>query len=543
MQHPMARPSMYQYSTRWAKTPPHVAPFPAVQRLPHSLWNRNSRTPWNALNSYETQLYRSLLAKTPSTLKAIIVKHLESQGHSDQVYSSYLKRWGYEKYQSPRPLFMKNMETWSHSELCLFIIRENLTVPQRLEPVNPFAIHARVHHSPENGPTYITPTKHEADLVRGPRGDIPSSKESSEDILPNLRGNTLSDLLRKSLNTSNINIAETRKNFFKWHHESSNLVQPLSPFFAMNIQANNPTSCPPLPTPPTSPTFHIFSTAMPLESSSPPPNQLVSTSDPIYNLPLRHNMDVNAVVARIQGANEDNGSTIYSRGDADATDEVVNKSNVDADVNKSSGDVDATVEYVTVGDIAADVNKSSGDVDATVVDADVNKSSGDVDATVVDADATVVDADVNKSSGDADATVVDADVNKSSGDVDATVVDADVNKSSGDVDATVEYVTVGDIAADVTNISEVTPTPVTHQENNVVCIRYESTPDIMELWNAPPSSITVSDTPITAVHSNNGTGNSEAPPQPIESSDPRGEDGLRSVALLSDPSAQSCAVM
>ena len=449
MQHPMARPSMYQYSTRWAKTPPHVAPFPAVQRLPHSLWNRNSRTPWNALNSYETQLYRSLLAKTPSTLKAIIVKHLESQGHSDQVYSSYLKRWGYEKYQSPRPLFMKNMETWSHSELCLFIIRENLTVPQRLEPVNPFAIHARVHHSPENGPTYITPTKHEADLVRGPRGDIPSSKESSEDILPNLRGNTLSDLLRKSLNTSNINIAETRKNFFKWHHESSNLVQPLSPFFAMNIQANNPTSCPPLPTPPTSPTFHIFSTAMPLESSSPPPNQLVSTSDPIYNLPLRHNMDVNAVVARIQGANEDNGSTIYSRGDADATDEVVNKSNVDADVNKSSGDVDATVEYVTVGDIAADV----------------------------------------------------------------------------------------------TNISEVTPTPVTHQENNVVCIRYESTPDIMELWNAPPSSITVSDTPITAVHSNNGTGNSEAPPQPIESSDPRGEDGLRSVALLSDPSAQSCAVM
>ena len=414
---------MYQYSTRWAKTPPHVAPFPAVQRLPPSLLNRNNRTPWNALNSYETQLYRSLLAKTPSTLKAIIVKHVESQGHSDQVYSSYLKRWGYEKYQSPRPLFMKHMETWSHSELCLFIIRENLTVPQRIELANPFAIRARVHHPPENGPTYITPTKHEADLVRGPRGDIPSSEESSEDIVPNLRGsrgNTLSDLLRKSLNTSNINIAETRKNFFKWHHESSNLVQPLSPFLAMNIQSNNPTSCPPLPTPPTSPTFHIFSTAMPLESkvmesSSPPPNQLLSTSDPIYNLPLRHNMDVNAVVARMQGANEDNGSTIYS---------------------------------------------------------------------------------------------------------------------SGDADATVEYVTVGDVAADVTNISEVTPTPVTHQENNVVCIRYESTPDIMELWNAPPSSITVSDTPITAVHSNNGTGNSEAPPQPIDLRDP-----------LSDPSAQSCAVM
>jgi hypothetical protein len=89
-------------------------------------------------NHFEGFIYRSLLAKTPSSLKQITLQYLDSQIDRDKLCMSYLDHLGvgHTDIRSSRQRLESVMDEWSHSDLCNFIIRERLhLVPVYLQQI------------------------------------------------------------------------------------------------------------------------------------------------------------------------------------------------------------------------------------------------------------------------------------------------------------------------------------------------------------------------------------------------------------------------
>jgi hypothetical protein len=127
-------------------------------------------------NYFEGLVYRSLLAKTPSSLKQITLQYLDNQVDRDRLCMSYLNRLGvgHTDLRSSRQRLESVMDEWSHSDLCNFIIRERLhLVPMYLQQV-PFRknnVFTRVpntrilsnvfKHNVNSGPIYISNVRRE----------------------------------------------------------------------------------------------------------------------------------------------------------------------------------------------------------------------------------------------------------------------------------------------------------------------------------------------------------------------------------------------